>query len=155
MYILSKYDYFCDGNIWNTYMEVIDNYVRRQVMVHKDNTIASNRHHHVLGYYLLDTELNTDSLEGVEVIKKDKFEEAWEKHINKFRASWGFCQKSYKLGDSVQGMIKAIYPHGIIVEIGADIGFCLKSEKEYNVGDIASFQVEGFDNKNLWIILKS
>ncbi len=43
MYIVSKYEYFGDGKIWETYMEIIDKYVKRQVLICGDETIGSNR----------------------------------------------------------------------------------------------------------------
>lgn len=156
MYIVSRYEYFGDGKIWETYMEIIDNYVKRQVLVCEDETIGSNRRDEILGYFLVDSEINADEIEGIDFVDKKDFEQVWEKHINSFREEFEEIKNKYKLGEQLEGKVEAVYPQGCIVDIDGIVGFCLKNkEKDYKLNEIGSFRVEGFDKKNLWVVLKS
>ncbi len=156
MYIVSRCEYFGDGKIWETYMEIMDKYVKRQVLVCEDETIGSNRKDKILGYFLVDSEINIDEMEDIDFVDKKDFELVWEKHINSFKKAFEEEKRRYNLGNKVEGKVEAIYPQGFVIDLCGAVGFCLKKkDREYKLNELGSFRVEGFDKKNLWIVLKS
>lgn len=86
-------------------------------------------------------------------ICKEDFEDVWYGETEKIRVKWESYKKTLSLGMTLTGAILYHYPQGWIISVCDNFGV-LKSKKSFSVGQIISGVVVGFDEANMWVVLK-
>lgn len=162
MYVKFKWDWFDNGEEYDTYIEIIDGYAKRQVMKYDNRYIGSNREDEEQEFFLTEGYIEIDEIEDVEIIDKKEFEEIWSKHCEKLLAIWLKTKEEFVKDMEVEEIFKMVYPQGVIVELSngvigiADYDECAKNSNHINLypNHTVRAKVKDYDNLNMWLILK-
>jgi|GEM_PF-1820160 len=156
-----KYQENLENVLADTYVEVDNDMVMRQISLTEDNMIYSNikdNHYH---FRLCDQEIDISDGQYV-LITEEEFNGIWSKEMEKYLHRWETIKQNYKIGETVIGKIEVIYPQDIVIEIGygiwaaVDYNECKKSKFDGFLSPQRKIKgnIVGYDEINMWIILK-
>ncbi|ABR34902.1 hypothetical protein [Clostridium beijerinckii] len=160
MYIKFKWEWFENGKEYDTYMEIVNGYAERQIMICDNRYIASNREDNDMGFFLAEGLIETNELD--EVVSQNEFEEVWSIHSKCILEDWLRAKEYFTKGKEVEGILKVFYPQGVIIELEnktiaiADYEECARNSEAKNLypNHLVSAKVKDYDEKNMWIILE-
>ncbi|WP_238899033.1 hypothetical protein [Clostridium sp. YIM B02500] len=66
-------EWFKNGKEYDTYMEIVNGYAERQIMICDNRYIASNREDKDMGFFLAEGLIETNELD--EIVSQNEFEE--------------------------------------------------------------------------------
>jgi hypothetical protein len=134
----------------------------RQITVFKGEYHASNMWSSLYGFNLADQPVEYESIGEVTEITKKEFNAIWKEYISHHVEDWIEAKSLFSIGDVVEGLIKIFFPQGVIVQLQsnfwgiADYDACLESTSIENMQTKHRISgiVSGYDDENLWILLK-
>lgn len=135
-----------------------DNIATRQIIKDKDDNINISCKEDCLA----EGVINIEDFEGyIKEISLGEFEKIWNKTIKDYCDIWKLQKQKYPIGKIVEGEIKYFYPQGIIIKIGEAMGIYRYRESNV-IGECTKYpldmikgRVEGYDEKNLWLVISS
>lgn len=162
MYIKFKWDWFENGKEYDTYIEIVNGYAERQIMICDDRYIASNREDSDMEFFLAEGLIDINELEETEIVSKNEFEEVWSMHSKCLLQEWLRAKEYFTKGKDVSGILKVFYPQGVIVELAnktiaiTDYEECARNSEAKNLypNHLVCARVKDYDEKNMWIILE-
>ncbi|MCZ8517928.1 MULTISPECIES: S1 domain-containing protein [Paenibacillus] len=127
----------------------------RQIVGQKESLLVSNRPDFCLSEAPIDVKY------GI-LIPQNEFQELWELGNKPYRNEWIEARRKLKEGMELEGQIEVIYPQGIIIDLGGgrygitDYEECRRVSGAHKIypGNKIKGKISGFDDSNLWIVMK-
>ena len=83
-------------------------------------------------------------------IKLNEFEEKWSESLESYQVMWFSIKRKLKIGDEIVGVMKYIYPQGVIFKGIGNILY--KGNTKVALNECKRMKIIGFDDINMWII---
>ena len=86
-------------------------------------------------------------------VEQETFEEIWTLAVSDYYSEWLKMKEKYLIGCKVQGICQYFYPQGAIIE-GNDFVAVYRGREEVIWREKVTAQVTGYDESNMWLVLK-
>lgn len=149
---------FEDLDIDVEYYEMLGNGALRQLTIMNGKPFSSN-----IDLHLASSSFEiSENEEHVDRITQEEFDAVWNANLDKHRPHWENAKALYPVGTQVTGLLKRFFPQGAIVQLRDALGVadsrqCRESfgSDVMGTGYRTTAVVEGYDEVNQWIILRS
>ncbi len=156
-----KYIHCSEGYKEETYLEVDQDCVLRQISKINNEFISSNRKNYKYDFWLTEGEFSVDKVDSITIISKEEFEVIWNRNNEAYSELWKGIKNRYKINDNVDGYIEVFYPQGVIISVDevtlgiANYNECREGTMLENLypNHLVDARVIGYDEVNMWLIL--